>query len=88
VTDIGNWQVVSVQMAWHKGWHASAGGKPVPIARDALGLMTIDPRAQGQMTIELTYDGGLEMRVAKWVSGITAVLLLAWVLRGILKKSW
>jgi hypothetical protein len=88
VTDIGNWQVVSVQMAWHKGWHARAGGKSIPIARDALGLMTIDPRAQGPMTIELVYDGGVEMRVAKWLSGITAVLLLAWVLRGILKKSW
>ena len=72
VTDLAPGEVVSVQMAFHPGWHARSGGKELPIARDALGLMTIYPRRAGAQTIDLNYDGGVEMRVAQWVCGITA----------------
>jgi hypothetical protein len=90
VTDIGSWQVISMQMAWHKGWHASQNGKAVPIVRDALGMMTIDPRQSGPITIYLNYDGGLEMRFAHWASGLAFFILLIgpFAARGILKESW
>jgi hypothetical protein len=88
VTDLGAGQVVSLQMAFHPGWHARAGSKELRIARDALGSMTIDPEGNGPSTIDLFYDGGAEMRVAEWVCGITAVILLGLCCRGILKKSW
>ena len=87
VTEMKEGQVISWQEAWHAGWHASAGGKEIPIARDALGLMTIYPPA-GRSTIDLSYDGGVEMRIAHWLSAITAVILLLLAGRGILKKSW
>jgi hypothetical protein len=87
VTEVSAGQVISVQMAWHAGWHASAGRKAIPIARDALGLMTIYPE-QGRQVIDLVYDGGTEMKIAKWASGITALVLLGWVVRDILKLSW
>jgi hypothetical protein len=74
-TDLKPGQVVSLQMAWHPGWHARAGGTAIPIARDALGLMTIYPQP-GASVIDLSYDGGVEMRIAKWVSAITAIILL------------
>ena len=86
-TDLGVRQVVSLQMAWHPGWHARVGGTEIPIERDALGLMTIYPRQSGGCVIDLNYDGGVEMRVAEWVCGITAVVLLGLMGRGILKKS-
>ena len=90
VTGLRVGQVVSWQEAFSAGWHARAGGKEIPILRDALGMMTIYP-AEGPCVIELVYDGGIEMRVAQWVSGLTAVGLLGWVVVGrhvILKKSW
>ena len=72
--DMSGGQVISLQMAWHPGWHASSGGRAIPIERDALGLMTIDARGNGP--IDLVYDGGMEMRVAQWICGITILGLL------------
>jgi hypothetical protein len=88
VTEIGDGQAVSWQEAWHAGWHAMVAGEEIPITRDALGLMAIDPRRAGSLTIDLVFDGGREMRIAHWLSGMTALILLALVARGILKKSW
>jgi hypothetical protein len=78
VTEVGGGQAISLQIAWHKGWHASSGGNAIPIVKDALGLMTIYPE-QGRQSIDLVYDGGVEMRLAEWVSGITWLILLGWV---------
>ncbi len=75
--DLREGQAVSLQMAWHPGWHARVGGKDITIARDALGLMTIYPEP-GPVRIDLVYDGGVEMRVAEWICGITALILLGW----------
>ncbi len=77
-TDLRAGQVVSVQMTWHRGWRASEEGTSIAIERDALGMMTIFPRGSGKVAIDLEYDGGVEMRIAKWVSGITALILLGW----------
>ncbi len=70
-------QVVSVQMAWHKGWHAFANGKPTPVRSDAIGLMYLDPEISGPCRIDMVYDGGTEMRVAWTISILTAILLVA-----------
>jgi hypothetical protein len=82
VTEIRDGEAVSWQEAWHAGWHATAGGKEIPIARDALGLMTIYPPA-GRSTIDLLYDGGVEMRIAHWLSGITALILFGLVFKDV-----
>jgi len=79
--EIREGEAVSWQVAWHAGWHARAGGKEIPMARDALGLMTIYPPA-GKSTIDLLYDGGVEMRIAHWLSGITSAILLWWAIAG------
>jgi hypothetical protein len=86
-TDLGPGQVVSWQEAWHAGWHARVGGKDIPIARDALGMMTIYPHSSGPCTIDLSYDGGIEMRVATWISGMTALVLLGMVVVGIFRSN-
>jgi hypothetical protein len=88
VTDLGVGQVVSWQEAFSAGWHARVGGKEIPIARDALGMMTIDPHGSGPCAIDLVYDGGAEMRIAHWASALTALVLIGLSARGILKTSW
>jgi hypothetical protein len=79
-TELGAGQVVSLQMAWHPGWHARVGGAAVSVEKDALGMMTISPPG-GRVAIDLVYDGGVEMRIADWVCGITVVMLIVAGLR-------
>jgi hypothetical protein len=74
-TNLESGQVLSVQMAWHKGWHAIANGRATPVRRDAIGLMVIDPEFSGPCKIEMVYDGGTEMRAARAVCLLTALLL-------------
>ena len=74
-TNLEPGQVLSVQMAWDKGWHATANGRPTPVLRDAIGLMHLDPEISGPSKIEMIYDGGLEMRAAHAISALTFLLL-------------
>ncbi len=76
-------QVISVQEAWHRGWRAN-----VPVSHDALGQMVLDPGRGGKFDIDLVYHGGTEMKVARVLSGSTAIVLALFALRGILKTSW
>jgi hypothetical protein len=68
-------QLLSVQIAWSNGWHATANGAPSPVLRDAIGLMYIDPRISGICKIQMFYDGGFEMRASRWIFILTAALL-------------
>lgn len=80
-TELKEGQVVSLQIAFHPGWHARSGSEEIPIARDALGMMTIYPKRSGVSAIDLVYDGGFEMKVAKWICGITMFILLGWAVK-------
>lgn len=72
--------LLSVQITWDAGWRARANGRPARTWADALGQMAVEPRCAGPCTVELSYDGGAEMRVATWVSR----LALAFSVFGIL----
>jgi hypothetical protein len=67
--------VISVQENFHPGWRVDRGR----VFRDGLGLIAIEPDCTGQCSIELTYDGGIEMRVATWASRIALVGGLIWI---------
>jgi hypothetical protein len=70
-------QVVSIQVSYHAGWHARAGGQDRTLNRDGLGLMWLRPGCAGPCEIELEYDGGLELRLCRWISyAAIAVLIL------------
>jgi hypothetical protein len=73
-------QAVSVQITWHPGWHARANGRDVPVERDAIGLMAIQPHCDGICAIEMYYDGGAELKIALLLS--LATLLACLVLFG------
>jgi hypothetical protein len=79
-------QLISLQMAWSRGWHAAANGRPTSVHRDGLGLMYIDPRVAGPCRVELSYDGGAEMLIARIVSILTSMVLVALTVRAIMEK--
>lgn len=68
-------QILSVQMTGHAGWRASRG----TVGRDAFGFLVIDPQCAGDCTVELSYDGGLEMTLARWVSWLALLGSLTWI---------
>jgi hypothetical protein len=81
----GNWRpeyLLSVQVTFDEGWHASVNGAPRRIWGDKLGQIVVEPRCDGACVVDLVYDGGVEMRLARAAS----VLALAggglWILLG------
>ena len=62
--------LISVQESWHPGWSARVNGESRPVLRDALGQMLIKPACSGACTVELKYDGGWEMLLARLSSGL------------------
>ena len=78
-------QVLSVQVSYSPGWHAASGGQRREIRKDGLGLMWLQPECSGSCEVELTYDGGWELRVCRWISAVaTGALFLALAFRGCL----
>lgn len=84
--DLQSDQVISVQIAWHRGWRASANGRAVPIHQDAIGLIVLDP-GPGRHDIETIFDGGIEMRAASVFSAMAAVMLAGGSLLSLRRKA-
>ncbi len=72
--------LLSVQITWDQGWSVWANGQPRGTRADALGQMVIEPRCSGPCTVELSYDGGAEMRAAVWVSRLAWAGGVLWIL--------
>jgi len=77
-TTAGQGQAISIQISYHPGWHARAGGHVIPLHADALGLMWLDPKCQGSCDVDLDYDGGWELRLCRYLSfaAIATLILL------------
>jgi hypothetical protein len=69
-------QVVSVQVSFHPGWHARVNGVEKAVMEDGLGQMYVEPGCEGDCSIELNYDGGVEMSIARGVAAIAWVAAL------------
>ena len=75
-------QVLSIQVSYHPGWHARAGGQDRALNRDGLGLMWLRPGCAGPCEIQVDYDGGAELRVCRWISYVAiGALILVFPLR-------
>jgi hypothetical protein len=57
--------LVSIQESYHPGWSAKVNGRAIPVSRDGLGLMVLDPECSGACTIEMKFDGGREMMLLR-----------------------
>jgi hypothetical protein len=73
-------QVVSVQITYHPGWRALANGESCRVFADGLGQLVAEPHCGGACKLELIYDGGLEMRAATIVSGVSWLGCVGWIL--------
>jgi hypothetical protein len=78
--DLEKDQLLSVQVTYHPGWRAEVNGVKRPVQSDKIGLMVVEPQCEGPCEVNLIYDGGTEMRVARTVSLASLAGLLAWAL--------
>ena len=78
--DLRRDQVLSVQITYHPGWHASVDGQPRRVFRDNLGQLAVAPACDGPCRVELDFDSGAEMYVARLVSWSAMLGGLVWAL--------
>jgi hypothetical protein len=76
-------QLVSVQVTAHPGWHAMVAHAPRTVFADKLGFLTVVPNCSGDCTINLHYDGGIEMQAASWINRIVIVGSILWVVASV-----
>jgi hypothetical protein len=74
-------EILSFQMTYWPGWHATAGGRPAAVKRDTFGFLYVEPDCSGECTVQLTWDGGIEASVLDWLRWAA---LLGAVLLGVL----
>jgi hypothetical protein len=75
-------QAVSLQVSYHPGWRATIDGRTAEVHRDSLGLMWLRPGRTGPISIELVYDGGAELRICAWVTLVSIVAAVWYLVRG------
>jgi hypothetical protein len=73
-------QSVVVQESFDPAWHAWSDGKPVPIRKDVMGFMVLDP-PPGDREIDLAFLTPLENQVGRVVTvlSLLAIAALAWM---------
>jgi hypothetical protein len=80
--------ILSFQITYWPGWRATANGRPAAVKRDTLGLMYVEPNCAGQCSVQMTWDGGIEallLRWLQWAGVLIGVVGLGWSSRGIVK---
>lgn len=71
-------EAIHIQVTHHPGWRATQTGNSVPIHRDGLGMMWIESPCSGPCDIKLSYDGGWELKLCRWISILTIATILIW----------
>ncbi|HZL55715.1 MAG TPA: hypothetical protein VFC21_01460 [Bryobacteraceae bacterium] len=66
-------QVISVQVNWAPGWRASVGNRAVPVRKDGIGLMVLDPGCSGPCEIHLDFGVTKEAWICRILSGMTTL---------------
>lgn len=67
-----------VQITGHPGWRAFVNGEPRRILVDPLGFTIVEPKCTGPCEVTLTFDGGMEMLLARLACGLTILGMLVW----------
>jgi hypothetical protein len=70
-------QVVAVQVTYDPGWVATANGRPAPVTRDGIGLMTLHPDCDGRCQINLAFEGGAQRRICLGLSLLVMFVVAA-----------
>jgi len=69
-------QAVSLQWTYHPGWHATVNGAPSTLREDGIGHIALEPGCDGPCRIELHYDGGWEIHIARTLPWLALLTLL------------
>ena len=85
--DVPPGDVLSIQITYHPGWHATINGSPRRIEQDSLGFMTVEPRCAGPCSVALTFDGGTEAAITHWVAGTMLFLFMSLSLVDVIHAS-
>jgi hypothetical protein len=75
-------QILSVQISYHPGWSATVNGQPRRVFRDNLGQLAVAPECEGPCSVEIAFDGGAEMHLARMACWSGLVGGLAWIVLG------
>lgn len=75
-----------LQLTWDQGWQASVNGQSAATRADALGQMVIEPHCDGPCTVDLTYNGGAELKIARAVNAIALAGAALWLLLARFRK--
>jgi hypothetical protein len=67
--------VVSVQVAWFRGWKAFVRGRRVDVSADGLGLIAIRPECDGECEIALCWTGRPDGPLAAGISVLSFALI-------------
>jgi len=78
-TSLNPGDVISLQITYHPGWKAFAGGKAASITSDGLAQMVIHADCPGPCDVDLSYDGGWEGKITRVLSVITILGVAVWV---------
>ncbi len=76
-------QSISLQVSWHPGWHARVGSRAIPVRKDGLGLLWVDPSCNGPCEVRFNYDGGWELRLGRYLSFAAMLALVVVSLAGV-----
>lgn len=69
-------QVISVQESYAPGWRAAVGIREVPISKDGIGLIVIDPHCQGPCEVNLWYGVSTEAWLCRILSAVAILYLI------------
>jgi hypothetical protein len=72
--------VVSVQVAYFRGWKAIVAGMPRPVTSDGFGFILLKPDCQGDCEILLKWNGPWDYWPSAFVSAL-ALGFLTWLLK-------
>ena len=84
--DLAAGQSLVVQESYDPAWHAWAGGKAVPVRKDAMGFMAIDA-PPGSQDITLAFVTPLENQAGRVLTAISGVTILGLLGMGI-REEW
>ena len=76
-----------VQVTWDAGWNARVNGESRKTWADPLGQMVVEPHCSGQCTVDLVWDGGTEMHVARIVSPAALAGAILWIVWGMVWRK-
>jgi hypothetical protein len=79
--------VISLQITYHPGWKAFAGGKAASITSDGLAQMVVHADCSGLCEVDLSYDGGWEGKALRMLSLATILGVALWGVAGLRRRK-